>query len=240
MITKSELKRRIIERLGITIQNDEFCEAISKLGIEEEYYRVENKLSGERPLTAKLIDESAEDKLYEYLVEKLIKENRLIPRSDVEEKFGLNKDKLKSILKRLGIEGINYIWNGRRNNFLNIKEVAKVRKYVSEKYNPRIVEKQIEIKEQEKPSEDMNLDYFIDRIESVIKYNNLLKRENESQKKLLELADKEIVRLKNIIEENNETIDELNNEIYIYKNKEQDKNEGFLNKLKEIFRGCYD
>lgn len=237
MITKSELKRRIIERIGITIQNDEFCEAIKDLGIEEEYYKCQYELGGERPLTAKLIDERVEDKLYDYLVEKLIKEDRLISRSDVEERFGLNRDKLKSILKRLGIEGINYIWNGRRNNFLNIKEVAKVRKYVSEKYNPRMVEKQIEIKEQEKPNEAL---YFLQKIESIVIENADLKKQQKINNELLKKANKEIERLKNIIDENNETIDELNNEIYIYKNKEQDKNEGFMNKLKEIFRGCYD
>lgn len=220
-MNKSNCYKELLKRLGTTIQWYEFEEALRIGNINK-------------------FEEEEVSVLFKYFVKKLYKEKRYISKKELQEEYQLSSDQIKGILERANAKWIVLGKGNKRMTLLPKKEANKVREYIKNKYKRQDKTKKEEQIEIQIPDKKMDLDYFIERIESVIKYNNLLKRENESQKKLLEIADKEIVRLKNIIEEDNRTIDELNNEIYIYKNKEQDKNEGFLNKLKEIFRGCYD
>lgn len=211
MITKSDLYKRINKNLGITIQWQEFEEILQELGIQKrDSLQVEKVIKGKtQKLWAYLYSEQDEKKIYKYIIEKMIKEKRLVSKRELEDKYGLTVHQMRYLLDRNNIFKILYISKGKKHNYIHRKDVSKIEKLVKQRQKKK--------DNIEKRKNNIAQYRFTDT-----DYEN---REKEKKSLIIE-------RLRDRIESQKERIVELENRIILLRTElENEKNKSWIRKL---------
>lgn len=210
MITKSDLYKRINKNLGITIQWQEFEEILQELGIQKrDSLQVEKVIKGKtQKLWAYLYSEQDEQKIYRYIIEKMIKEKRLVSKRELEEKYGLTVHQMRYLLDRNNIFKLLYISKGEKHNYIHRKDVSKIEKLVKQRQKKK--------------------DNIEKRKNNIVQYK-FTDTDNEYRE---EVKDRTIDRLRAHIESQKERIVELENRIILLRTElENEKNKSWIRKL---------
>lgn len=215
MITKSDLRNKLNEKLGTTVQWNEFEEVLIETGAVPTYKETTRIINGVATKGMCLLyDKSTFDKCLKILINRMLKDGKLKTVADYMKEYQKTNDSIKNIYKHAKAKGFTY----KNRLYFNKKEQKKIKNYYDNEYRPNKKDKQISIDEV-KPCKEK----VVDENERILEYvDKLLEERNQLQSEVVRITE-ENKQLRNVVEK----LQSENNQL------REKGNSNLLNRLKE-------